>query len=280
MAIDFDAIKAKLNRLSGANKNRNVKWKPEEGQEYTIRIIAFPDNDGQPFKELQWYFGIPNVRGFVAPSQFGKRDPVQELISKLRDEGTKESYEMAKQLYPSMRTYAAVIVRGQENEGVKIWDFGKTVYQKLLTLMLDEDYGDITDPVTGRDIKVTNSKVPGKKYADTDVTPRGKVSKLSNDPKQASEWIASIPKIEDLYTLKSYDEISGILETWINGDQEAIDSEGTEHATSAVKASAANDDDDDDVPVRKPTSSAASSSAKKKTADFSNLDDAFSDLMS
>jgi len=280
MAIDFDAIKAKLNRLSGANKNRNVKWKPEEGQEYTIRIIAFPDNDGQPFKEVQWYFGIPNVRGFVAPNQFGKRDPVQELISKLRDEGTKESYEMAKKLYPSMRTYAAVVVRGQESEGVKIWDFGKTVYQKLLTLMLDEDYGDITDPVSGRDIKVNNSKAPGKKYADTDVTPRGKVSKLSNDPKQAADWLASIPKVEDLYSLKSYDEISGILEAWINGDQETIDGEGTEHGTTAVKATASShDDDEDEAPPRK-ASATSSSGNKKKSADFGNLDDAFADLMS
>jgi hypothetical protein len=280
MAIDFDAIKAKLNRLSGANKNRNVKWKPEEGQEYTIRIIAFPDNDGQPFKEVQWYFGIPNVRGFVAPSQFGKRDPVQELIAKLRDEGTKESYEMAKKLYPSMRTYAAVVVRGQESEGVKIWDFGKTVYQKLLTLMLDEDYGDITDPVSGRDIKVTNSKAPGKKYADTDVTPRGKVSKLSNDPKQAADWLASIPKVEDLYSVKSYDEISGILEAWINGDQETIDGEGTEHGTTAVKATASSqDDDEDEAPPRK-ASATSTSGNKKKSADFGNLDDAFADLMS
>lgn len=276
MAIDFEAIKAKLNRLSGANKNRNVKWKPEEGQEYTIRIIAFPDNDGQPFKEVQWYFGIPNVRGFVAPYQFGKKDPVQELITKLREEGTKESYEMAKKLYPSMRTYAAVIVRGQESEGVKIWDFGKTVYQKLLALMLDEDYGDITDPVNGRDIKVTNSKAPGKKYADTDVTPRGKVSKLSLDSKQASEWLSSIPKVEDLYTIKSYDEISGILEAWINGDQETVDGEGTEHTTN-VKASSRDDDDEDEVPVRKP---APSGGSKKKSADFGNLDDAFADLMS
>jgi hypothetical protein len=215
------------------------------------------------------------VRGFVAPVQFGKKDPVQELITKLRNEGTKESYEMAKQLYPSTRTYAAVVVRGQENEGVKIWDFGKTVYQKLLTLMLDEDYGDITDPLTGRDIKINNSKPPGKKYADTDVTPRGKVSKLSNDQKQANEWLNSIPKVEDFYTLKSYDEISGILEAWINGDQETIESEGTEHTTS-LKSTPVSNDDEDEAPVRKPSSAAGN---KKKADNFGNLDDAFADLM-
>ena len=137
MAVDFEAIRVKLARLSGANTNRNTTWKPEEGEEYTVRIIAFPDNNGQPFREIQWYYNIPGTRGIVAPFQFGKKDPVQELITKLREEGTKESYEMAKKLYPNMRTYAAVVVRGQEAEGVKIWSFGKTVYQKLLGLMLD-----------------------------------------------------------------------------------------------------------------------------------------------
>ena len=54
MAIDFDAIKRKLERLSGNNRNRNSMWKPEEGEETTIRLLSFPDNDGQPFKELQF----------------------------------------------------------------------------------------------------------------------------------------------------------------------------------------------------------------------------------
>lgn len=258
MAVDFDALRAKLARLSGANTNRNITWKPIEGEEHTVRLIAFPDNDGQPFKEIQWYYNIPGARGIVAPFQFGKKDPVQELITKLREEGSKESYEMAKKLYPSMRTYAAVVVRGQEDEGVKIWSFGKTVYQKLLSLMLDEDYGDITDPLEGRDIKVVCYKPTGKKYAMTDVMPRGKSTKLSTNSKQSKEWLENIPNVEDLYTLKSYDEISGTLERWINGDEETVSSEGTEHPT------------------------ASTTTTKTTTSDggnYDSLDDAFADLM-
>jgi len=259
MAIDFDAIKRKLERLSGANKNRSSTWKPTEGEEHTVRLIAFADNDGQPFKEVQWYYNIPGARGLVAPYQFGKKDPVQELITKLREEGSKESYEMAKNLYPNMRTYAAVVVRGQEDEGVKIWGFGKTVYQKLLSIMLDEDYGDITDPLSGRDIKVVCTKPPGKKYAMTDVMPRGKATKLSTNSKQSTEWLENIPSVEDLYTLKSYDEITTILENWINGDEASVSSEGTEHPTSASTGTSSDSTDD--------------------TGNYNSLDDAFADLM-
>ena len=84
MAIDFDAIRAKLNKLSGNNRSRNTMWRPTEGEEHTVRLISFPDNEGQPFKELWFYYNIPGQRGLLAPYQFGKKDPVQELITKLR----------------------------------------------------------------------------------------------------------------------------------------------------------------------------------------------------
>ena len=71
--------------------------------------------------------------------------------------------------------------------------------------------------------------------------------------------IIDIPKVEDLYTLKSYDEISGALESWINGDAEAVESEGTEHPTSS--------------------SSDTKKDLSSSSSDYDSLDDAFSDLM-
>ena len=51
MAIDLDAIRKKLNQLSGNNSKRNSMWRPQEGEDHTVRILAFSDNDGQPYKE-------------------------------------------------------------------------------------------------------------------------------------------------------------------------------------------------------------------------------------
>ena len=255
MAIDFDAIKRKLDRLSGNNNSRNVMWKPTEGEKHSVRLLSFPDNDGQPFKELMFYYNIPGQRGLLAPSQFGKRDPIQELINKLRDEGTKESYEMAKKLYPKMRVYAACIVRGEESEGVKLWGFGKTVYQSLLALMLDEDYGDITDPIEGRDISVVCTKNPGQQWATTTVTPRGKQTKLTSDSKQAKEWMNNLPDVENIFQLKSYDELSKIINDWLAGDDEDT---GTERGTSETTANTSKDESD---------------------STYKDLDDAFADLM-
>ena len=55
---------------------------------------------------------------------------------------------------PKMRTFVPVLVREEEAEGVRFWGFGKEVYQELLSVIADPDYGDITDATNGRDITI------------------------------------------------------------------------------------------------------------------------------
>jgi len=258
MAIDLAAIRKKLGQLNGQNSKKNAMWRPEEGSETTIRLLAYPNNDGQPFKELMFYYNIGNNPGLLAPYQFDKPDPIQELITKLRDEGTKESYELAKKLYPKMRCYAPVIVRGEEEKGVRLWAFGKTVYQTLLNYMLDEDYGDITDPIEGRDVRVSCTKNPGQQWATTDVRPRGKDSPLSEDSSKSKKWLDNIPDVNDLFELKSYEDLENIVNTWLNDDEEE-EQKSTFRGGSTQKSS--NDDSPDAI-----------------SGKYKDLDDAFADL--
>tara|TARA_Y100000310_G_scaffold278739_2_gene297429 strand:+ start:9410 stop:10189 length:780 start_codon:yes stop_codon:yes gene_type:complete len=256
MPIDFEAVRRKLNQLSGNNSRRNMLWRPQEGEEATVRLLSFPDNDGQPFKERWFYYNIGNNPGLLAPYQFGKPDPIQELINKLRDDGSKESYELAKKLYPKMRTYAPIVVRDEEDKGVRVWSFGKTVYQSLLNTMLDEDYGDITDPVEGRDVKVVCTKAPGRMWAMTEVRPRGKQSPLCQDSGQAKQWTDAIPDLDELYTLKSYEELEKIVNDWLSGD----------------------DSSDEDLGTSRGKESPEASSSDAGSSKYKSLDDAFADL--
>lgn len=257
MAVNLDALQKKLNQLSGVNSRKNVMWRPPEGEETTVRIIAFPNNDGQPFKERYFYYNIGNNPGLLAPYQFNKPDPFQELITKLRSDDSKESYELAKKLYPKMRSYAAVIVRGEEDRGVRLWSFGKTVYQDLLKIMLDSDYGDITDVNEGFDIKVSCQKQPGRKWAETSVRPRPKSSALASSKKKIKEWLDNIPDLDEMYSCKTYEDLEKIINDWLE-DPEG--SEGTSRGFSSSKSSSA------------PKSEDAKSSTLK------DLDDAFADL--
>ncbi len=264
MAIDLSAIRNKLNQLNGQSSKRNIMWRPEEGEETTVRILAFPDNDGQPFIERYFYYNIGNNPGLLTPNQFGKPDPIQELINKLRDEGTKESYEMAKKLYPKMRAYAPVIVRGEEDKGVRIWAFGKTIYQNLLNFMLDEDYGDITDPIDGRDIRVLCTKTPGRMWATTEVRPRGKSSPLHEDQTKAKKMIDSIPDIDNMFSLKSYEELEGIINNWLNDDEDNPSNSGQKESYRGGSSNSGKDEFSPDNASNK----------------YKSLDDAFADLTS
>ena len=260
MAIDFDALRRKLGQLSGNNSRRNVMWRPQEGETSTVRLISFPDNDGQPFAERWFYYGIGANRGLLTPHQFGDPDPFQELINKLRDDGSKESYELAKKLYPKMRSYAYVVVRGEEDKGPRIWSFGKTVYQDLLNIMLDEDFGDITDPLEGFDIKVECTKQPGRKWANTSVRARPRSTPLSEDKSQIKQWMDNLPSLDDMFTCKSYEELEKIINEWL--DAGAPDEDTARAAqTSTGEASP-------------PPPKDSGSSGKK----YKDLDDAFNDL--
>lgn len=276
MAIDLDAIRRKLGELSGKNNKRDQQWKPEEGKEYTVRLLAFPNNNGQPFIDRHYYYGIGNSPGILAPFQFGKPDPIKELRSKLYDEGSQASKDLAKTVAPKMRTFAPIIVRGEEDKGVRIWSFGKMIYQDILNLMLDEDYGDITDPLEGRDIRVTVTKLPGKQFADTKVSPRAKVEPLSRDSAQAKKWIESIPEVDGIAQLKPYEEIEKIVNDWINGGSSSGSSDGTTRGGTAPVRSETNSklaafDDEDEAPKPKKSSGGPKAAAR-------DLDDAFADL--
>ena len=259
MAFDREALQRRLDALSGNRRRKSSTWRPTEGEDSTIRLLSFPDNDGQPFKELWFYYNIGNNPGLLAPYQFGDPDPIQELITKLRGDDARESYELAKKLYPKMRVYAPIIVRGEEEKGVQIWGFGKMVYQSLLNIMLDEDYGEITDPLEGRDVKVTCTREAGRKWATTTVRPRGKETPLSADKNQGSGWMSEIPDPTAMYECKSYDELTKIINDWLNSDMDD-DSMGTSMGG----------------PSKTTTDSGDSSSDK---SGYKSLDDAFADLM-
>ena len=63
---DFDAIRKKLGQLSGGNSKRRVMWRPPQDETTTVRLIAFTDNNGNPFKERYFYYNIGNNPGLLS----------------------------------------------------------------------------------------------------------------------------------------------------------------------------------------------------------------------
>ena len=130
MAIDLNAIKAKLNQLQTTGTRRNNLWRPEPGKQ-VVRIVPYQHDRSNPFRELYFHYDL-GKKNYLSPVTHGKPDPVVEFCEKLKASGNSDEWKLGKKMEPKMRTYVPILVRGAESEGVKFWGFGKQVYQELL----------------------------------------------------------------------------------------------------------------------------------------------------
>jgi hypothetical protein len=227
MSTNIDAIRARLNKLQGTQKTADSLWKPTVGK-HQIRLVPYKFNKDIPFIELYFHYNINN-KSYLSPASFGRPDPIVEFAEKLKRMGGKDDYREAKKMEPKLRTFVPVIVRGQENEGVKFWGFGKTVYQELLGYFADPDYGDLSDPFSGRDIVVDYAAAEGgASYPTTTIRVKPTTTKLHENDEKIKELIGNEKEITTIYSELSYDELKKILENWLAGN---TTDEGAQSAT-------------------------------------------------
>ena len=213
-------------------------WKPVQGKQ-VIRIVPYKFNLANPFFEGLFYYNLGSNRTILSPSTFGEADPVMDFANNLKRTGEKEDWRAAKRMEPKLRTYVPVIVRGEENEGVRFWGFGKTVYQELLAVIADPDYGDITDPQTGRDITLeyVSAEDAGKAYPETRVRIKPNQSLLDDNETKSASFLENQQKIEDIWTVPTFDEMKTLLENWLNPTDEVAsdDTDSTPVQSKEVK---------------------------------------------
>ena len=189
---------------------------------HQVRIVPYKFDVANPFIELYFHYNINN-KTYLSPQSFGSPDPIVEFANKLKNMGDKEDWKTGKSMEPKLRTFVPVIVRGKEDAGVQFWGFGKTVYQEILGYIADPDYGDITDPTTGRDLTIEykSAEQAGTQYPTTTIRVKPNVSPLVQDPQEAQKFLDTQTAITDLYPLLSYEELSQVLEGWLNPTDEA-----------------------------------------------------------
>jgi len=228
MALNLEAMKAKLKASKTGAKpttSTSTMWKPKAGDQH-VRIL--PTADGDPFREFHFHYGVGknpgiycnkrNDNGECAICDFASklwRDGVENDDSTLKNE--------AKKLFARKRYYSPVLVRGSESEGVKIWAYGKTAYETLLGYVLDPDYGDITDPQTGTDIKLTYTLASGPgAFPKTSLQPRRRPSVLCDDAiADCQELLDSVPVIDQLFERKTSEQIEQMLNDYLSSDDSA-----------------------------------------------------------
>jgi len=237
--MDLNAIKNRLNQLQTTNTRTSNLWKPQPGQQL-VRIVPYKHNKDNPFIELYFHYDLGG-KNYLSPISFGRPDPIEEFAQKLKSTGSKDDYRLGRKIEAKMRTFAPVVVRGEEKEGVRFWGFGKTVYQELLSIIADPDYGDITDPSSGRDVAVEfkTAEETGKSFPSTTIRVKPNQTPITEDASILEAIKETQKNITEIYQERSYDELTQALNDYLNGGKESTE-ETKEEAKTPSKPSSYN----------------------------------------
>ena len=259
--MDLNLIKQRLESLNKQSTNKagggkSLFWKPSVGKQ-VVRVVPNKYNKQIPFTEMLFYYGI-GQRVMASPQNWGEKDPIQEFTKQLRQSGDKENWRLAKKLDAKTRIFAPVVIRGQEDEGVKLWQFGKEVYQDFLNMASDDEIGDFTDIVGGRDIKLTTvgPEVTGTPYNKTSVGPSLTTKPLSDNETLVKSLLENQPNPMDVFKKFTFDEVKSALEDFLSDGE-------TEVSPS--------------TPIATPTTPNYSLDTNKSKAKVDQFDDLFKD---
>ena len=212
--MDIEAVRKRLSQLQTSTTRTTNLWKPQPGKTQ-IRLLPYKLNSEVPFIELFFHYDLGG-KTFLSPISFGRPDPIEEFAEKLKSSGNREDWRLGKKLEAKLRTFAPVCVRGEENQGSKFWGFGKTVYQELLSIIADPDYGDISDPVNGRDVVVEflTAEETGASFPKTNIRVKPNQTPVTEDKAVLTTLL------DEVYNELSYDELAEALQDWLNPSDE------------------------------------------------------------
>jgi hypothetical protein len=253
--INIKKLESRLKEFEEGSKQSEASkyiWKPKEGVQ-AVRIVPYKYNPEVPFIELKFYYKL-NGKNYLAPCTFGSPDPILEFLETIRYTSDPASRDIVKKLEAKSRTYAPIVVRGEEEQGVKFWGFGVTVYKQLLKLMTNPKWGDITSITDGNDIEIEFKKESKKKgkngesYPETTLTPDPRKTPVF--PPEKTALIGKIKEqinIAECFPLPTYDELKDALDRYINPEKYSPLSQSNDDSdeVSASSTTIVGDSEDD-----------------------------------
>ena len=277
--MDLNLAKQKLAAAQNKGSQQREKidytkifFKPKPGK-YQVRILPNKYDKAWPIREVQFHYGF-SKGPILALSNWGEADPIADFAKGLRKSSDKEDWQLAKKIEPKSRYFAAVIVRGEEHLGTRLWEFGKLTNDQLVGIAADEDYGDFTDITDGRDftIEATEDIIAGRKGIKCNIRVKPKTTAISEDGALVEKLLNEQPDILGINRRYTYDQLKDVLTKWLNPEEEAA-------ATEAPIASKDEDEEDDFLTeINKPVAPAYSlETPAAKTSNADKFDNLFND---
>jgi len=243
--MDLNLAKQKLAAAQNKGGQQREKidytkifFKPKPGK-YVVRILPSAYDKAWPIREVQFHYGF-SKGPILALSNWGEADPIADFAKQLRKSADREDWQLAKKIEPKSRYFAAVIVRGEEHLGTRLWEFGKLTNDQLVGIAADDDYGDFTDITDGRDftIEATEDIIAGRKGIKCNLRIKPKTTPISEDATLVEKVLGEQPDILAINRRYTYDQLKDVLTKWLNPEEEAT-------ATETPIASADVEEEDD-----------------------------------
>lgn len=274
--MNLDAIKKKLDELNNSeqgNVNNSDKFWTVPFGKSQVRIVPSMYNPDNPFTELKFHNKLAKYP-ILALSNFGEQDPVEDLIEKLRETSDKENWSLSGKLTPRPRYFVPVIVRGEEDKGVRIWSIGITTYKALLTLAADEEIGDYTDIANGTDMVV--EKVKKDPFPEITIRAKRTSSPLSENKEELEKWLKDQPDPTELFRKPDYNYIKKKLKEYLDPSTATESTEKVEAKVDEdVKKVAPKEETPAELKLNTTTAPATKKAVQKSTT--SKFDDLFGD---
>lgn len=258
MSYDLNAIRSKINQLSGNKKGSGTGektkinwWKAVIG-EHNVRFLPYSHN-GQPFHEVSYYdTKLLSDRRFVTGIQFGMPDPIFTLLTEMKKDRSKEAWTQWRNLVAKERYYAPILVRGEEEKGAQLWEMNSKLVNDIYGILANPDYKDenLMDPLSGYDFTIsvtpTDKTFNGSPVKEIKPLPRRKPSPIATTEEATKKILDGIPNLEAYFKaqVKTEEECNAMLENFAAGgggsveapSQASNNSAGTGTAKEAPEA--------------------------------------------
>jgi len=211
MKFDIDTIKG----WNDKSERNNDWWRPQQG-ENKIRIIEAPKDSELPSMYVAYkHFNVgPEKRSYWCRKSTGSKDrdwnskcPVCDYVSQLYDTGEEEDRKFASSMKASQRILLNVVDLKVPEEGVKLFECSKTLWDIMVRYWGSSKWGNLADAEAGYNFIIErdgpkNFPNYDKSRAEDDATP------IPN-----KDWIKDIKDLSKITEIKSFEALKSILET-------------------------------------------------------------------
>jgi len=263
---------AQLNKNNGEGSGTSMNFLTINDGRNVVRVLP-PREGADMFYEEAWvHYGVGKTKEnkgtmVVCPTttKEGAKCPMCELSSHFKKLSKKkdDAYDkQAKGIYRKKRVYYNAINRDEDlsiyeyqGEGedakwvntktnedespVKVWGSGVGIFKSILALIVDPEYGDVTDADEGLDLIITKTG-SGQYNTEYDVKTVRKETPVGFDG-----WETAMNDLSTLIVAKTYDEIANLMEGKEAEEAEEATQEEVDEALSNLPTKEEEAEDDD-----------------------------------